>query len=252
MDDLGTPLSTHIVRNRRRWIAAAQGAVVGFAAAALLVVMVASPVWSKAAGKLVGLLLVAIVAGFLVAVVQAVKAARGGPREEFQLYEHGIAHATRTGRRVWRWERVKHIHRSERARWFPRNGWDFRCAVAFDDGSAIRFNGLTADAPSVAGVLLIHRPDALTGQGEIRGWRLLRWVLPLVAAGCAWAVVTIFRALNDDEITVEVSPGYLTTEPRFTDSQIALLAIAMLVCFVGFAVSLSYLGVGLAARRRRR
>ncbi|MET9527001.1 hypothetical protein [Streptomyces coeruleorubidus] len=58
--------------------------------------------------------------------------------------------------------------------------------------------------------------------------------------------------LNDDDVMVEVSPGYHREVPRFDDSELALFAIAALICIVGLALSLSYLAVGLHAQLRRR
>ncbi|MDW5326645.1 hypothetical protein [Plantactinospora sp. KLBMP9567] len=188
MDDLGAFTSRHPVRNRRRWVIATQGAMVGLVSTALLVVLVLHPVWSNAGGRLAGLLLVGVTVGFLVAAVQAAAAVRGGTSESFEIHEHGIAHATKSGRRAWTWQQITRIHRLSHPGRFPRNGWDFRCTVRFDD----------------------------------------------------------------DYVMVEVSPGYYREVPRLDDSELALLAIAALVCIVGLALSLSYLAVGLRAQLRRR
>ncbi|MEO3922299.1 hypothetical protein ABGB07_00230 [Micromonosporaceae bacterium B7E4] len=251
MDDLGALASRHPVRNQRRWVIATQGAMLGLVSTALLVVLILHPVWSNAGGRLAGLLLVGVTVGFLVVAVQATEAVRGGPSESFEIHEHGIAHTTKSGRRAWTWQQITRIHRLSHPGRFPRNGWDFRCTVRFDDGSTIQFNGLTVDAHVVAAALLDHRPDALDTREVLPGWQFWRWVLPFVAAGCAWIVVTIFR-MFDDYAMVEVSPGYYREVPRFDDSELALFAITALVCVVGLALSLSYLAVGLRAQLRRR
>ncbi|WP_410651406.1 hypothetical protein [Amycolatopsis sp. cmx-4-54] len=235
--------------NRRRWVIAAQAAAVAVAALVLLALLVAAPVWS--AGKLVGLLLIGIVPGFAAAVVNACKAWRGGPLERFEVYDLGIAHTTKDGQRAWTWQQITQLQCTRTPGRLPRYGWDFSCAVRFTDGATIGFNGLTADAPAIVDVLYAQRPDAVVAPDTLRGWRLLRWVAPFVAAGCAWCIVIVFRMLNDDRTTVPDGPGSYRVVPKYDDSTIALLAIGGLVCVVAFVVSLSYLAVGLVQSRRR-
>lgn len=252
MADLGALVSRHPVRNRRRWVIAAQGTVVGLVSAALMVALILHPIWTSAGGRLAGLFLAGITAGSLVAAIQTAAAVRGGPNESFDIHEHGIAHITKAGRRAWTWQQIEHIHQAVNPGWFPRNGWDFRYAVRFADGSTIRFNNLTADAQVVAAALLDRRPDAVGTEEVFRGWRIWRWVLPFVAVGCAVAIVTIFRTLADDHVMVEVNPGYYEQQPRFDDSEQALFAIAALICFLGLVFSVVFLAVGLRTQLRHR
>ncbi|WP_206788390.1 hypothetical protein [Amycolatopsis sp. MtRt-6] len=242
-------MSTHPVDNRRRWVIATQAAVVTVVAAVGLVALVVHPVWS--AGRLVGLLLVVLAVAFPVAAVQAFRAARGGSRERFDVHENGIAHTTKNGRRAWTWDQVTEIRVTRDPGRSPRHGRNLRCATGFADGGKVRFDGLTTNAPVLADALTTSRPDAVAADDGMRGWKVLRWVLPVVAVGCGWYLVAAFLMLTDDEVEVEVQPGYVKMVPRFDDSTIALLAVGGLVCLVGIVMSLAYLVVGFTRSRRR-
>jgi hypothetical protein len=230
--------------------------VVGLASTVLLVLSILHPIFASWAGKVAGLLLFGTVAGFLVAVVQATLAVRGGPGESFEVHEKGVAHTTRTGRRAWTGQQVTDVYYVYREgwKWFPRNGWQFRWIVRFDDGSRIQFNGLTADTDALRTAFLKHRNGVVDMDEEFRGFRYWGWLLPFTAAGCGWVVATAFYLLNNDQIAVQPGPSndYKLYVSRFDDSEAALLANAMIVCAFGFIGSVVSFGRGLFLQYRRR
>jgi hypothetical protein len=251
MDELGTLASSHPVDDRRRRVIVTKGAVVGLVSAVLMGVLVLQP-FTIGGGRLAGLLLLGSAGGFLVAAIHATAAVRGGPSESYQVHERGLAHTTKRGRRAWTWQEIARIRRVSVPGRFPRYGWDLHCTVSFDDGTTIRFNGLTVDASGLASALLDHRPDALDTGDELPGWRYLRWVLPFVVVGCAWSLVAIMLFLNDDRMMVEVRPGYREEVAKYSDRVGNLLGLAAIVCVLGFVGAFSYLGGGLYGRFRRR
>lgn len=255
MEALGPLVSSHGVDNRQRWVAGGAAAVIGAAAAALMMVLVLHPVFSRGAGKFAALLLIGIVVGFGVAATQLSKALRGGSAERFDVHERGIAHVSRRGHRSWRWDQVRWLRATPGPAafgWMRRFGWDFTCCADLTDGASIQFNGLTADARSIAEVLRAHCPRAIASDDEIHRWHVWRWVLPFLALFFGTWVVVGYLWLNEDH-TVTVDHGGWSEEfDPFDDSTYLLAATGMICCIVGFVVSVAYLFTGFRAQLDRR
>lgn len=255
VEALGPLVSSHGVDNRPRWIVGCAAAVIGAVAAALMVVLVLHPVAGREAGRLAGLLLGGIVVGFGVVATQLTKATRGGPAERFDIHERGVAHVSRRGHRSWRWDQVRWLRAKPGPAafgWMGRFGWDFTCRADLTGGASIQFNGLTADAPSIAEVLRAHCPRAIASDDEIHRWHVWRWVLPFLALFFGSWVVVGYLWLNEDHAVTVDHGGWSEQFDPFDDSTYLLAATGMMCCFIGFVASVTYLFTGFRAQLDRR
>ena len=213
------------------------------------------PALSTAAGKIAGLLLTGIAAGYGVAAVQLTKALRAGRQERFDVHELGIAHLTEAGHRKWRWDQVCWVRGGptqgamNRLRRF---GWDHTCRADFTDGASIQFNGLTTDAESITDTLYARCPNAIALDDEIHRWHIWRWMLPFLAVGFGWALVSGFLWLNEDHTTIVDHGGWSEEVDTLDDSTLMFVATGVLCSFIGFITSMTYLFRGLRAQLRRR
>ncbi|WP_406691977.1 hypothetical protein REH65_08265 [Saccharopolyspora sp. ID03-671] len=255
MEALGPLVSSHGVDNRQRWVVGGAAAVIGAVAAALMLVLVLHPVFSRAAGKFAAMMLIGIVVGFGVAAAQLTKALRGGPAERYDVHERGIAHVSRRGHRSWRWDQVRWLRVKPGPaafEWMRRFGWDFTCCADLTDGASIQFNGLTADAPSIAEVLRAHCPRAIAWDGEIHRWHVWRWVLPFLALFFGSWVVVGYLWLNEDHSVTVDHGGWSEEFDPFDDSTYLLAATGVGCCFIGFVASVTYLFTSFRAQLNRR
>ena len=255
VEALGPVVSSHGVDNRQRWIAGGAAAVIGAVSAALMVVLVLHPSFSRGAGKFAAVVLIGIVVGLGVAAAQLTKALRGGPAERFDVHEGGIAHVSRRGRRSWRWDQVRWLRAKPGPagfEWMRRFGWDFTCRAELTDGASVQFNGLTADAPRIAEVLRAHCPRAIARDDEIHRWHVWRWVLPFLALFFGSWVVVGYLWLNEDHSVTVDHGGWSERFDPFDDSTYLLAATGLGFCFIGFVASVTYLFTGFRAQLERR
>lgn len=247
--ELGPLLITHPVANRRHWSTGGTALAFGVGGALLMAILIGNP--DLVSGRGLAYALIPTLAGFPVAAVQLTRAVRSGRNETFELYENGIARHASDVRQSWTWAQVAvlRVHADTMdpnlpappyVGWFRRLGWTYRCTVRFTDGATVRVDGYTTDALVLGETLLARRPDAVPAANPNRHRWLLLGLTPLATVGFAVGVVLCFRYLNGNSAT------------DTSGSVAAALAITMIVCVVGFVLSLTVFLMSLVAFLKQR
>jgi hypothetical protein len=114
--------------------------------------------------------------------------------ETFELHEGGLAHLRGGQRRAWAWEQVRAITVLQNGP-VSRSGAGIHCAIRFDDGEVVRFDGLTENAGEIAAALGDNCAEAAREDVNPR-WRLravaVLGSVTVIGAGVAtWAALRV-------------------------------------------------------------
>ncbi|MGP4043183.1 hypothetical protein [Streptomyces sp. 2A115] len=245
-DRLGRLLSTHSVASGRYSSTGFKALAFAFGGGLLMVLLITYP--GLVVERILGLALIPTIAGLPIAAVQLTRAQRSGRDENYQLYEHGLAHRVSGRVRSWTWDEVAFLRANPDAPEYEHTqvpyvriarhlGWHFRCVVRFTDRSRIRIDGYTADGPAIARTLLARRPDAVPPEHARKGPWIMLGMLPLVGVTLAVPIVLIYQHLNSTSSD---------------DSTIVAMVLGMVICIVGVALCFGGIVATLVSMSRAR
>ncbi|MEU3573867.1 hypothetical protein AB0E96_36415 [Kitasatospora sp. NPDC036755] len=238
-DELGAVTSRHPVANGKRWVNASWALGIGVPVG-WLGLWGASAVGdegSTGANKAVGVLIGLGLAGLYIGVIQALRAVRGGPKEYFEVREHGLVHGSRRGPTVVAWEQVTAItiRTAERETGLGRQlGSGYRCVLRLTDGRRIRVDGLAQRHGSLGLAVLGNCPHASRLTGDEWLQKAAGWLLAAGAACLAAAVAMVLVIVGHPDRTV-TDPGGIGLShdvPGLSDGQLYLLSGGILVCVI--------------------
>jgi hypothetical protein len=162
MSDLGNLIHTYRVDSGRRIGLGVALTTVGAVITAIAVLIIRLYVASFDGGtpsRLPGIVLLVGLVPLVVGLLRLVQAA-SRPGERFEIYENGFAHVTARRARAVRWADVLDVRetgRLDESGIRHTLGLDYRCVVRLRDGTKIRFNTMTDDAPVLASTINLER-----------------------------------------------------------------------------------------------
>lgn len=151
------------------------------------------------------------------------RAVRGGRGEFFALYERGLLHGARAGRRCWTWEEIAELNLTPPPD--PRGdapGRHHKCSMRFTDGSRALIDRYTTEAPVLidgirAGTASTQPPSSTR---QVIPWL---WAAPILLGAFGTTAVQLIRHL---------------VASQEAESTYVWYATAVIVCLVGAVFSL--------------